>query len=564
MDLIRGFSAFQGQGRFVNYTTQSGAVKQGLMLYGDTTVRDVLDQQALKIPDIETAKQFMGEWTGNRGIIATSDARLQIRHNADHGFVLMTEAARSQGGKFYLDAGLLEAAGGEFTSSGRSMRMDVPSERIDAVLELLMQQRQYKLLAHNEPIIARHKFGTELPGFVPVAPILPPEAATSSAPGWPNDIDFIQPGLFGNVAIAPQDNPLAMIEAFILDTLPERLAANADWQSIKWSDQPETAIKASLKTILERELSTAPPAIQAWMTQADFADRLTDQVYEADYWQISTEFNYDHDADRATRLAEAQIILDVGAQVYAFGAANDKLQGQADGSWCYAGKEFSFSYEPDIDRFTVSDLNQGTVIAASVANVVTTDDEVEPTVLERFERLGQAISQAEESPRQSPRQSYEQAVAQANSQPVTSADLATWQQQVAAIGRSPEYCIKLAQAAATCQETGKLTPAANAARLIDQQQWQQQVDGMAANAHAIVQSAGIQTQSGQAFAGSIFRIVAEGSNLSVHAKERGVILRVEQGQVVTANINQQDAERFAKQATALRRDRPNPVAGMEH
>jgi hypothetical protein len=62
----------------------------------------------------------------------------------------------------------------------------------------------------------------------------------------------------------------------------------------------------------------------------------------------------------------------------------------------------------------------------------------------------------------------------------------------------------------------------------------------------------------------MYRIVAEGSHLSVHAKERGVILAIEQGQVVTASINQQDAERFAKQATALRRDRPNQVAGMEH
>jgi hypothetical protein len=474
-NLIRGFSAFQGQGRFVNYTTQSGAVKQGLMLYGDAAVRDVLDQQALKIPDIETAKQFMGEWTGNRGIIATSDNRLQIRHNLDQGLVLTTEAARSQGGKFYLDTDLLTAAGSEFTSSGRSMRMDVAADRIDAVLELLMQQRQYKLLAHNEPIIARQKLGVELPGFVPVAPVLPPETTATQAPTWPHNAEFIQPGLFGNAA-----------------------------------------------------------------------------------------FNHDRDADRAARIADTQIILDVGAQVYAFGAAHAKLQAQADGSWHYKGKTFEFSYAPGTDRFSVSDLTQGTVIAASIANVVTTDNEIEPTMLERFERLGEAMNQPGGSPTQAPRQSYEQSMARENSQPVTSADLVTWQQQATAIGRSAEYRVKLAQTAATSQETGTLTKAANKARLIDQRQWQQQVTGMAEHAQSIVQSAGVPTASGRAFAGSMYRIVAEGSHLSVHAKERGVILAVEQGQVVTASINQQDAERFAKQATALRRDRPNQVAGMEH
>jgi hypothetical protein len=449
-NLIAGYSKIP-QGRFINYTTNTGEVRQGLMLGGGEDIAKVLEKEGVKMPDTTAAKQFLGEWTQHHGVLKTNDSNLKLSLQTNGELVIATEKARAKGGKYYLDPDLLKAGESEFTSVGNTMRMTVNAAQADAVLDILMVDHGFLLFAENYQDIAKAKLGIETPRFI-------------------------------EVLDAPELAP----------------------------DRPETS-----------------------------------------------------------PIADAHTVLDIAARAYALGSKNGKVLESEAGSWIYAGKEFEFSYQPGSDTFTVSSLIQQTVIAQSIAGEISDDIAIEPAIVQRFEQLGQIMDDRGIPAAPLPRDSYQIAagiVANPKSFAVNAEDLQQWHKQASQIERSPDYLHRLERTAAKATQTGNLPEAANQARLEDRGKWQQQVEGVIHHARSIVQTAGIPTQSGRTFAGAIFRIVADnGNSLAIHAKDRGVVLEISNGQVITADITKQDADRFAKQAQAIQQQQSQPRAiGHEH
>jgi hypothetical protein len=196
-NLIAGYSQIP-QGRFINYTTESGEVKQGLMLPRDASILEILDQRTTKMPDVEQTQQFLGEWTDYRGSVKTGDEELQIRQNKAGELTLTTPTAKQKGGKYYLDAHLLETAQSEFISIGSTMRMTVPAEQAAAVLHLLLNDRGYSLFADTGKDIAKDRLGITLPEFIAVEDLPPPA---------PIEIPVVAPVATTPIAEATVNNP---------------------------------------------------------------------------------------------------------------------------------------------------------------------------------------------------------------------------------------------------------------------------------------------------------------------------------------------------------------------
>ena len=174
-NLIRAFDAFNG-GRFVHFTTADGDTRQGLLMPREFDATQTLTQQSIDLKTVDNVRSFIQDWTEGRGIAQTPDNHLRI-HYASDGWVLNTSQTRTEGGKFFLNSALLEAIGGDFVSCNSAMRATVPDEKIEAVLEILMNQ--HPLLTSNHHDIARNFLAIALPEFSvvqeqPKTNILPP------------------------------------------------------------------------------------------------------------------------------------------------------------------------------------------------------------------------------------------------------------------------------------------------------------------------------------------------------------------------------------------------------
>jgi hypothetical protein len=366
-NLIAGFTQFP-KGRFVNYTTSNGAVKQGLLLHPDTDLTQDLSQQAVRMPDITASQQFLSEWTQNQGWLKTGDGNLRITASRNGGLTIATDLSRIKGGKYYLNEPILTAVGADFVSVGGAMRVEVPVAKVEAVLTAI--QTQYPLFSSDHHAIARVQLGLELPEFRPVEPL-------------------------------PIEDQLA-----------------------------QTGISTSLATS-------------------------------------------------------------------------------------------TIGFDPNI---TLIQTNLFGVAGTPHDQSSATDD------------LPQDVAML----------------------PVSERALAQWFTQAQAIGRSPEYLAKIAQTTQSAQMSGRISQKADDARCIDAQVWQAMVNTTITNARSIIEQSGTTTATGQSFVGQRYRIDASADTLTVQAKDRGEILRVEPGAIVQTQINHQDASLFEQQAQWVNSQRGHP------
>ncbi|MEL6816415.1 MAG: DUF3991 domain-containing protein, partial [Cyanobacteria bacterium J06598_3] len=164
-NLVKAFEKY-ASGKFVNYTDDQGKVRQGLMMPKGFELRQALESEPVVLPEPEQVKTFLTTLTDGQGIVRTLDDLLTVRkHSKGEGFILETPKAKRVGGKYFLDEALLAAVEGDFYSVGHLMSLPVTSEQLDAVLVVLMKQRQYALAAVDFQEVAREYLGITLPSL---------------------------------------------------------------------------------------------------------------------------------------------------------------------------------------------------------------------------------------------------------------------------------------------------------------------------------------------------------------------------------------------------------------
>lgn len=128
----------------------------------------VLEREPVQITNPAEVIRFLFEVTNRTGQLKTPDEILVVRAQRKrdgNGLVLQTPRAREEGGKYYLNEKLMEAAGGgEFFSVGKKMMLAVPSDRIEAVVQFL-NANDLPLAAFDQRQKARDMLGIELPSL---------------------------------------------------------------------------------------------------------------------------------------------------------------------------------------------------------------------------------------------------------------------------------------------------------------------------------------------------------------------------------------------------------------
>ena len=183
-NLIKAFEKYR-QGKLVNYTDYQGQVRQGLMMPKGFDIQDEIKNEPVAFSTPQQVIQFIAQETERRGIVKTLDELLILKaqFNGD-GFVLQTPKSKESGGRYFLDEGLIVAAGSDFYSVGDRMELVIPPARLEQTLAVLMQQRNYTLAAFESKDIARKFLGVSLPKLETVEASFsePPPATPGPSP----------------------------------------------------------------------------------------------------------------------------------------------------------------------------------------------------------------------------------------------------------------------------------------------------------------------------------------------------------------------------------------------
>ncbi|MCU0548439.1 MAG: strawberry notch C-terminal domain-containing protein [Leptolyngbya sp. Prado105] len=171
---IRAYEKYPN-GRFLNYTNDHGDVVQGLIMPAGFDIQEALRAEPVAFKEPAQVKIFLTDATQYQASVKTLDELLTIRTQASMrlgngnatGFVLQTPKS-GVGDQYSLDADIIAAAGSEFYSVSDRMELIVPQDRIDQVLSIILQDRQWTLAAFDFKDQARNLLGIELPQLTAV------------------------------------------------------------------------------------------------------------------------------------------------------------------------------------------------------------------------------------------------------------------------------------------------------------------------------------------------------------------------------------------------------------
>ncbi len=163
---LRAIEKFHG--KMINYTNTQGTTCQGVLTPPGFDIEKALEREPVQMTAPQDVIRFLFEVTQRSGQLKTPDELLIVRaqrRRDGNGILLQTPKAKEEGGQYFLDKHLMEAAGGgEFFSVGKKMILIVPPERIESVIQFL-NARDFSLSAFEQRQKARDMMGIELPSL---------------------------------------------------------------------------------------------------------------------------------------------------------------------------------------------------------------------------------------------------------------------------------------------------------------------------------------------------------------------------------------------------------------
>ncbi|MBE9112041.1 strawberry notch C-terminal domain-containing protein, partial [Nodosilinea sp. LEGE 07298] len=183
-NLIKAFEKYSN-GKLVNYTDYRGEVCQGLIMPKGFDIESELTKEPVAFKEPQQVFRFLTELTNWQGTVKTLDELLLLKpQQAGEGFILQAPKSKESGGRYYLDEDLIAAAGSDFYSVADRMEVVIPPERLERVLGVVMQQRNYTLAAFEFKEVARQLMGVSLPTLekVEIQEVKPPVVSQAVAP----------------------------------------------------------------------------------------------------------------------------------------------------------------------------------------------------------------------------------------------------------------------------------------------------------------------------------------------------------------------------------------------
>lgn len=163
------------KGKFAQVTDYQGQVHPVYLLPRAFNPEKDLDKKPIPFANPEQIKAFLWSGTGRAGTVTSASEKLKIMvslRDDSRGLMLEAPKAKALGGKYYTDPGLL-ALTGEFISKGDTMKVYVPSDKVDLVLSYITQNTDWKLGAYDHKNVARKILGLEKQEWTPTDTINP-------------------------------------------------------------------------------------------------------------------------------------------------------------------------------------------------------------------------------------------------------------------------------------------------------------------------------------------------------------------------------------------------------
>ena len=167
-NLVRAAEKHLSDGKMVNFADANGEIQQGLLMDKKFDLAESLETMPVRFSSAEKVEQF----TRDYGLsVHSRNENFSLDYNdSAQEFVMSTPKSKSQGGEFYLDQKLLDAAGGgEFYSIGQSMELGFTADHMEAVFERMEQKGGLYAVGDDIPL-AREMMGEQLPDLSSLDP----------------------------------------------------------------------------------------------------------------------------------------------------------------------------------------------------------------------------------------------------------------------------------------------------------------------------------------------------------------------------------------------------------
>lgn len=154
-NLLAGFAKVKG-GAIVNFTTNTGEVRQGVLMPRSFDIKEFSEEQPVELTAAQVLPFFR---EASRAIVETPDGALTIRR-AGADYYVSVPKSKADGGKYFLDRGLTDITR-DFSSRGDRMIATISTAELAPALRYL-ESRGTKFLTKAYTLEARAVGGTQL------------------------------------------------------------------------------------------------------------------------------------------------------------------------------------------------------------------------------------------------------------------------------------------------------------------------------------------------------------------------------------------------------------------
>lgn len=147
-----------GKGKVIQFEDHDGNIIPGIMLPKDTNLNELLNGIDIPLSPAQ-AMEFLSKLDRGFGAVKTEDKNFVLTRTGADSYTIAVPASKAKGAAFYLNGGILKAAGRDFAKAGNSMCLkDLPEKKARAILDVMASQG-FGLVADNNKDTAREVTG---------------------------------------------------------------------------------------------------------------------------------------------------------------------------------------------------------------------------------------------------------------------------------------------------------------------------------------------------------------------------------------------------------------------
>ncbi|WP_287369524.1 strawberry notch C-terminal domain-containing protein, partial [Mesorhizobium sp.] len=134
-NLLAGYDVVNARGSIINFTDDEGRLRSGIMMRRDFDPETFLGTRPVRFNIADHILRFLDRVPA--AALYSTDRLAGVKRLPNGDIRVITDGGRNKGGQYYLNRGVLEAAGRDFVKVGGEMRIDVPPPTALRVLDAM-------------------------------------------------------------------------------------------------------------------------------------------------------------------------------------------------------------------------------------------------------------------------------------------------------------------------------------------------------------------------------------------------------------------------------------------